>query len=69
MQGKLFQRCMQFALQCTVFGRKSKHKTDVTALHGIHFYKKKSMKYSGHRKLLCEFLKLSKLNALTLLGY
>jgi len=28
-----------FILQCTVFGRKSKHKTDVTAWHGIHFHK------------------------------
>ena len=28
-----------FVLQCTVFGRKSKHKTDVTAWHGIHFHK------------------------------
>jgi len=28
-----------FVLQCTVFGRKSKHKTDVTAWHGIHFKK------------------------------
>ena len=27
------------------------------------------MKYSGHRKLLCEFSKLSKLNVLNLLGY
>ena len=27
-----------FLLQCTVFGRKSKHKTDVTAWHGIHFH-------------------------------
>ena len=27
------------------------------------------MKYSGHRKLLCEFSKLSKLNAFNLLGY
>ena len=27
------------------------------------------MKYSGHRKLLCELLKLSKLNAFILLGY
>ena len=37
-------------MQCTVFGRKSKHKTDVTltASHGIHFHKKNSMKYSGH---------------------
>ena len=28
-----------FVLQCTVFGRKIKHKTDVTAWHGIHFHK------------------------------
>ena len=28
-----------FVLQCTVFGRKSKHKTDVTAWNGILFYK------------------------------
>ena len=27
------------------------------------------MKYSGHRKLLCEFSKLSKFNAFNLLGY
>ena len=27
------------------------------------------MKYSGHRKLLCELSKLSKLNAFFLLGY
>ena len=28
-----------FVLQCAVFGRKSKHKTDSTAWHGIHFHK------------------------------
>jgi len=28
-----------FVLQCTVFGRKIKHETDVTAWHGIHFHK------------------------------
>ena len=28
-----------FVLQSTVFGRKSKHNTDVTAWHGINFYK------------------------------
>ena len=27
------------------------------------------MNYSSHRKLLCEFLKLSKLNVFILLGY
>ena len=28
-----------FVLQCTLFERKSKHNTDVTAWHGIHFLK------------------------------
>ena len=46
-----------FVLLCTVFGRKSKHKTDVTAWHGINFRKNNLMKYSGHRKLLCGFSK------------
>ena len=36
---------------------------------GSILYITKSMKYSGHRKLLCELLKLSKLNAFNLLGY
>ena len=35
----------------------------------IHLSHKKSMKYSGHRKLLCELSKLSKCNAFNLLGY
>ena len=54
-----------FVLQCTVSGRWSKHKTDVTAWHGIHLSHKKSMKYSGHRKLLCALSKLSNLMLLT----
>ena len=54
-----------FELQCTVSGRWSKHKTDVTAWHGIHLSHKKSMKYSGHRKLLCALSKLSNLMLLT----
>ena len=36
---------------------------------GSIFHIKKSMKYSGHRKLLCELSKLSKFNVLNLLGY
>ena len=32
-------------LQCTVFGRKSKHKTFVTAWHGIHFHKNNLWNY------------------------
>jgi len=55
-----------FVLQCTVTGRYGKHKTDVEAWHGIHLSHNKAMKYSGHRKLLCE---LSKFNAFNLLGY
>ena len=58
-----------FVLQCTVSGRQCKHKTDVTAWHGIHLSHKKSMKYSGLRKLICELSKLSKLNAFNILGY
>ena len=42
---------------------------DVKAWHGIHLLHKNSMKYSGHRKLLCELSKLSKFNAFNLLGY
>ena len=40
--------------------------TERTAWHGIHLLHKKSIKYSGHRKLLFE---LSKFNALNHLGY
>ena len=39
MQGKFFRGVHIFVLQCTVFGRKSEHKTDVTVWHGIHFHK------------------------------
>ena len=58
-----------FVLQYTVSGRLCKHKTDVTAWHRIHLSHKKLMNYSGHRKLLCELSKLSKLNAFNLLEY
>ena len=36
---------------------------------GSIFHIKKSMKYSGHRKLLSELSKFSKFNAFNLLGY
>ena len=42
MRGELFQRWTHFlycSVHCTVFGRKSKLKTDVTAWHGIRFHK------------------------------
>ena len=55
-----------FVLQCTVSGRKCKHKTDVETGPGIHISHKKTIKFSGQRKLLCELSKLSNLNALIL---
>jgi len=38
---------------CTVLGRKSKHKTDVTACHEINFHTKIIYENSVHRKLEC----------------
>ena len=35
----IFRVVRFFVLQCTGFGRKSKHKTDSTAWHGIHLHK------------------------------
>ena len=69
MQEKLSEVYAFFVLQCTVFGRKSKHKTDVTALKQNPFSHKKAMKYSGRKKLICEVSKLSKFNAFNLPGY
>ena len=63
MQGKLFQKCTHL-LYCSVLSlggnvnTRQMSKTDM----GSILYKKKSITYSGHRKLLCE---LSKFNALT----
>ena len=45
-----------FVLHCTVYTRRMS-KPDIR----IHLSHKKSMKYSGHRKLLCELSKLSNL--------
>jgi len=70
MQGKLFQRCTHL-LYCSVLSLggnvniRRMSKPDM----GSIFHIKKSMKYSGHRKLLCELSKLSKFNAFNLLGY
>jgi len=65
MQGKLFQRCTHL-LYCSAL---SLSRNVRQVWHGIHLSHKKSMKYSGHRKLLCELLKLSKFNAFSLPGY
>ena len=65
MQGKIFQRCTQF-LYCSVLSFGGKVNTDgCHSLTWNPFSHKRSMKYFGHRKLLCELSKLSKLNFLS----
>ena len=59
MQGKLFQTSAHF-LYCSLLSLGGNVNTYKTR-HGIHLLHKKSMKYSGHRKLLCESSKLSML--------
>ena len=67
MQGKLFERCSHL-LYCSILslGCKVNKRRMSQPDMGSIFHIKKSMKYSGPRKLLCE---LSKLNAFILLGY
>ena len=67
MEGKLFQRCTHL-LYCSVLSLGSNVNTRRMSQPdmGSIFHLKKSMKYSGHRKLLCELSKLSKLNAFIL---
>jgi len=73
MRGKLFQRCTHL-LYCSVLslgGNVNTRRMSKPDMGSI-FHKKKSMKYFGHRKLLCELSKLSKLsefNAFDPLGY
>ena len=57
--------CAFFVLQCTVFGLKTQDGC-LQPMTWDPFSQKQSIKYSCHRKLLCE---LSKLNAFILLGY
>ena len=70
MQEKLFQKCA-YLLYCSVLflGGNVNTRRMSKPDHGIHLSHKKSMKYSGHRKLLCELSKISKFNAFNLLGY
>ena len=70
MQRKLFQKCTHL-LYCSVLslgGNVNTRRMSKPDMGSI-FHIKKSMKYSGHRKLLCELSKLSKFNACNLLGY
>ena len=55
-------------LQCTVSGRKSKQ-NGCHSLTWDPFSQKQYIKYSGHRKLLCELSKFSKLYAYILFRY
>ena len=65
MQEKLF-----YLLYCSVLslgGNVNTRRMSKSDMGSI--FHKKTMKYSGHRKLLCELSKLSKFNAFNLLGY
>ena len=67
MEVKLFHRCTQLLYRSVLsldgnVNTRRMSKPDM----GSIFHFKKSIKYSGHRKLLCE---LSKFNALILLGF
>ena len=66
MQGKLFQKCT-YLLYCSVLslGGNVNTRRMLQPDMGSIFHIKKSMKYSGHRKLLCEISKLSNLMLLT----
>jgi len=63
MQGKLFQKCTHL-LYCSVLSLGANVNTRRMSKPnmGSIFHIKKSMKYSDHRKLLCELSKLSKFN-------
>ena len=70
MQGKLFQKCTHL-LYCSVLslgGNVNTRRMSKPDMGSI-FHIKKSMEYSGHRKLLSEFSLLEKLNAFIFLGY
>ena len=66
MQGKLFHRCTHF-LYCSVLslGGNVNTRRMLQPNIGSIFHIKKTMKYSGHRKLLFELSKLSNLMLLT----
>ena len=66
MQEKLFQKCTHL-LYCNVMslGGNVNTRRMLQPDMGSIFHIKKSMKYSGHRKLLCELSKLSNLIILT----
>ena len=66
IQGKLFQKCTHL-LYCSVLslGGNVNTRQMLQPDMGSIFHIKKSMKYSGHRTLLCELSQLSNLMLLT----
>ena len=70
MRVKLFQKCTHL-LYCSVLslgGNVNTRRMLQPDMESI-FHIKNSMKYSGHRKLLCKLSKLLKFNAYNILGY
>ena len=68
MEGKLFQKWTHLLCEelLSLGGNVNIRRMSKSDMGSI-FHIKKSMKYSGHRKLLCELSKLSKFNAFNLL--
>ena len=66
MQGKLFHKCTHlFYCSALSLGGNVNTRRMLQPDMGSIFHIKKSMKYSGHSKLLCELSKLSNLMLLT----
>ena len=69
MQRNLFQKCKHF-MYCSVLSLGGKVNTRRMSQPDMEsIFTKIIMKYSCHRKLLCELSKFSKLNGFILLGY
>ena len=66
MQGKLFQKCthLLYCSALSVGGNVNTRRISKPDMGSI-FHTKRSMKYSGYRKLLCELSKVSNLMLLT----
>ena len=70
IKGKLFQRCTHLLCGSVLsLGGNVNMQNDVEAWHGFLLSHQKSIKYSGHRQLLCKLSKFSKFNAFNFLGY
>ena len=65
MQGKLFQKCTHLLCSVLSLGGNVNTRRMSKPEMGFHLSHKKSMKYSGHRKLLCELSNYQNLLLLT----